>query len=56
MNALATEVDRIEMELREIEPGLRHLDLEADRRPLPLPSSGLDDLSRAGIQDTKQQV
>mmetsp|Transcript_30703 Transcript_30703/g.86802 ORF Transcript_30703/g.86802 Transcript_30703/m.86802 type:complete len:569 (+) Transcript_30703:274-1980(+) len=33
VQALATEVDRIEMELREIEPGLKHLDLEADRRP-----------------------
>lgn len=40
VEALASEVDRIEMELREIEPGLKHLDLEADRRP-PLSQKAL---------------
>eukprot|EP00191_Tetraselmis_sp_GSL018_P006581 CAMPEP_0177610112 /NCGR_PEP_ID=MMETSP0419_2-20121207/19560_1 /TAXON_ID=582737 /ORGANISM="Tetraselmis sp., Strain GSL018" /LENGTH=475 /DNA_ID=CAMNT_0019105305 /DNA_START=404 /DNA_END=1832 /DNA_ORIENTATION=+ len=44
VEALAVEVDRIEMELRELEPGIKHLDLEADRRP-PLSRKALLGLS-----------
>mmetsp|Transcript_15370 Transcript_15370/g.39688 ORF Transcript_15370/g.39688 Transcript_15370/m.39688 type:complete len:564 (-) Transcript_15370:64-1755(-) len=40
VEALASEVDRIEMELRGIEPGIKHLDLEADRSP-PLSKKAL---------------
>ena len=51
MTALAKEVDRIEMELRIIEPGLKHLDLEADRRPL-IPKS----LIGASLRDSQSEV
>jgi hypothetical protein len=40
VDALANEVDRIELELRAIEPGIKHLDLEADRSP-PLSKKAL---------------
>ena len=31
VNALGAEVDRLENEVRELVPGLRHIDLETDR-------------------------
>lgn len=44
VGALGAEVDRLENEVRELVPGLRHIDLETDRGGRTHPSHGSTDL------------
>ncbi len=44
VGALGAEVDRLENEVRELVPGLRHIDLETDRGGRTHPSHGSTEL------------